>query len=264
MNRIVDVNKERDESTGQLERPESIQNTRLQSLLENDGLTINTPQNPWNIRASSPKFRDSQSGQDQAQTGQNSSPQIKLTDLQKLIESSLEARPARPDMPWNIRESSLRFGTTTPAPTTLQQKTQQLQLTDLQALFQNDISARPRVPENIWDIRNNSSTRFAPKEESVNIKLTDLQELFESSPELRPVAPTNTWKFRPDTGEVEMKLSDLQKLFEAGNGLDVEVPETKWDIREAAKKFREEAELRQEADREGNVHLVLKQISLFF
>ena len=161
-------------------------------------------------------------------------------------------------MPWNIRESSIRFGTTTPAPTTLQQKTQQLQLTDLQALFQNDISARPRAPENIWDIRNNSSTRFAPKEESVNIKLTDLQELFETSPELRPVAPTNTWKFRPDTGEVEMKLSDLQKLFEAGNGLEVEVPETKWDISEAAKKFREEAELRQEADREGNVHLVSK------
>ncbi len=146
----------RDES--QMEKP-GPEKTYLQTLLEQHGLTPETPSQPWNFRKNVAEIVT-----------------FKSTELQKLLETHPDLKPMVPESIWNIR----------PKPETVTLRT-----TDLQKLLQSD-SLRDKSPENAWTIRPGSSVP-----ETVTLISTELQKLLESHPNLRPMVPEKVWRIRP-------------------------------------------------------------------
>ena len=75
----------------------SIKSSDLQELLQSHGLRLETPEAPWNIRASAEKFRN----RAKKPAGGGAEPAIKLSELQELFEShGLTGPVQQPGQPW--------------------------------------------------------------------------------------------------------------------------------------------------------------------
>ena len=174
-------------------------NKLFQQSFENLG---NAPQNPWNIRESAAKYRDSQRQQ----------------QLQNLFASNQFSKPVVPDAPWKIQRK--------PASTSSSSSIKQQQMEELKKLLSqakfNDI-----VPEDKWNIRT-SSLRFKNKHEEED----ELTAPIPQSPLTAAVAGSGLLSREQQTY--------LQRILE-NHGLMRPTspdPDNKWNIRESGEKYR--------------------------